>query len=120
MEQLEKLRRNGFLNGGQKPEKQQTIQDAPEASQNLKVIDIVKKKLANGMDVDKILNKHLDELIALSEETGNELRELKNRSKKLARQERMNLITSSDASVARSQINVSFMELLDVIKEEAS
>lgn len=104
MEQLEKLHRKGFLNG-------KNVQD-------IAIIDVAKNKLASGMDVDKILNVHLDELIALSEKRANELRELKNRSKNLAREERMNIISSSDASVARSKINMSFLELLDVIKED--
>lgn len=110
MEQLEKLERNGFLTKETKSSK------AP--SPDVNTLDIIKNKIAKGESVAKILDKHRDDILALSEDKDMELTMLQSRSTKLEKDVRIGVVSSSDAGVERARIMNAFLYLLEDIKSE--
>ncbi len=113
MEQLEKLEQEGFLNGSKEIEKQNEAV-IPSA----KVLDLIRIKIAEGESVSKILQKHRDEVLSLSDsdDIDLELTMLQGRSSKLEKDIRRNLLNSADAGIAQARINNAFLSLLDDIK----
>lgn len=117
MQQFEKMRNEGLLDiTNDKPT--DSVTPAKQVV-DIKVIEMVKTEIGNGKDVDDILDKYMDQLIAISEEAKNDLAMIKGRSKELAKKIRRGIIRSDEASLTRSQINFTLLDLLDEIKKEA-
>ena len=112
MEQLEKLERQGLFNTDGKKKEKKT------GGAGVSIISEIKTKVASGASVTKILEEYRDQLVEMSDEYDMELTLLQGRSNKLERDQRIGIISSSDAGVERARITHTLLSLLDDIKRD--
>ncbi|MFT5168569.1 MAG: hypothetical protein ACI8P3_003814 [Saprospiraceae bacterium] len=109
--QLEMLKSTGFMSDSSNNKK-------PSGTPGVSILDTIKKKIASGDSIAKILDKHRNDILALSEDRDMELTMLQSRSSKLEKDVRIGIISSGDAGIERARIMNSFLYLLDDIKSE--
>ena len=110
MDQLQKLEQKGLFNTETPP------RNNDKGGSGLDIINVIKTKVASGASVNKILDEYKNELLAMTDEFEMELTLLQGRSSKLERDERIGIISNSDAGVERARITHTLLSLLDDIK----
>ncbi len=114
MEQIEKLKSNGFLAANSAPE----VEVADAGSPNADVLNEVKMEIAGGKVISKILEKYRDKLLALNEDVEMEIMMLQGRSTRLEKDSRMGVVSSENSGIERAKITNALLALLDDIKED--
>lgn len=117
MEQLEKLKSTGFLSGNGAGGPNVNIAGDDNGSTPA-ILDEIKKQIASGKSVSKLLDKYRDDLLALNEDIDMEITMLQGRSAKLDKDSRIGLISTENEGIERARITNALLSLLDDIKDD--